>query len=209
MRLGDVQAAIPLGRRRQPEICTISQCAEPPKAKGMCSRHWWREWRHGEAEPDWMVRVIHTNRPGDLQGAPLCIEQDCEDPAVARDRCGVCYKAALRVGTVVADPTIRVVTGDGWLSHGHWIVPVEEADRHLVGGDREIGEHRLVMARHLGRPLHGDEQVHHINGVKTDNRLDNLELWSKSHPSGQRVEEKVDWALQMLLRYRPDLLADR
>lgn len=63
------------------------------------------------------------------------------------------------------------------------------------------------MEQQLGRNLLPEETVHHINGVRADNRPENLELWSSSHPSGQRVSDKVEWALEMLALYAPDRIA--
>jgi hypothetical protein len=61
------------------------------------------------------------------------------------------------------------------------------------------------MARHLGRPLTRDEAVHHRNGDRRDNRLQNLELWTRAQPSGQRVQDRIADAWALLQRYEPEL----
>jgi len=66
---------------------------------------------------------------------------------------------------------------------------------------RQISQHREIMEQHLGRPLQQHENVHHKNGQRHDNRIENLELWSSSQPSGQRIEDKLAWARWFIAQY--------
>lgn len=89
--------------------------------------------------------------------------------------------------------------------HGYAKISVPGHPR-ANGSGQYVKEHHVVMERQLGRYLEPHESVHHKNGNRADNRPENLELWSKSQPAGQRVEDKIQWALDLLATYAPDRL---
>lgn len=77
---------------------------------------------------------------------------------------------------------------------------------HMPGHPRArssnyVFEHILVAEELLGRHLHPDENVHHRNGVKDDNRPENLEIWTRPQPSGIRAADAIAWAREILARY--------
>lgn len=169
----------PAGPARQRSTCSAPGCDKPHDAEGLCHGHYQRLQRTGR-------RDVSPLR----EGEKMCAVEGCNRPHKARGYCAAHYKRALAHSHPMADVPIREVAGTGFVDgHGYFVVPIPREHRHLVGGATKTGEHRLVMARHLGRALAPDEQVHHINGVRTDNRLENLELWSTSHPSGRRVDD--------------------
>ncbi len=64
-----------------------------------------------------------------------------------------------------------------------------------------VFQHILVMEQMLGRPLLPHETVHHRNGVRDDNRPENLELWTRPQPPGIREADAVAWAWEVIERY--------
>ena len=64
-----------------------------------------------------------------------------------------------------------------------------------------VFEHILVAEELLGRYLQAGESIHHRNGLRDDNRPEDLELWTRPQPSGIRVSDAIEWARAILDRY--------
>lgn len=209
--------------------CDAGGCDGVVYARGLCGRHYRQQLRHGAVRPDPVSQpcavetcgrravtrgwchghYLRWHRGGDLrEDVPLarptrddCAVPDCSRGAHARGLCKTHGRRVQQTGDPQASRPVRAPAGSGSISHGYRKVSVPEAQLSLTGGVRSVGEHRLVMAMRLGRPLGPQEVVHHINGDRTDNREENLELWSTSQPKGQRVQDKLSYAYAIIELY--------
>ena len=146
--------------------------------------HYKRLWRNGDLE---------VRRRPDREGP--CEAPDCENPKQAAGLCSTHYSRMREHGTYdLPDRPSGTTTKKGY--------------RQVTRNGKSIRLHRWVMQQHLGRALLPEETVHHINGDRLDNRIENLELWSSNHPAGQRVADKVEWAKELLRLYEPDALRE-
>lgn len=121
-----------------------------------------------------------------------CKFSGCGGKHYARGLCKKCYARARSSGDWDAPYSSRK-PGQGAITEQGYL-------RVSRDGVRQ-GLHRFVMEEHLGRKLLPHESVHHKNGDRQDNRIENLELWTRSQPYGQRVEDKIQWAKDFLREY--------
>ena len=198
-------------------ICSVEGCGCEQRAKGLCGRHYARQRRHDgllkrqtctyqgcmtvQARHGLCQMHAYRQEKGQPMDAPKyslrkskydgmsCKADGCKESPTSAGYCTFHYDRQ-RVGKPLNHPKYKH-TFDGQITGRH----MDKKGYVIlhVSGRRDVREHRDVMEQHLERPLLRHEEVHHLNGDRADNRIENLELWSKSHPSGQRVVDIVEF----------------
>lgn len=157
--------------------CLENDCCSDSDKRGYCDKHYRRRQARGE---------FSTKK---------CSVDRCGRYATTKGMCPTHYQRVRRGHALEAPIKTPAPRGSGYIN----------SDGYRCFGSKK--EHRLVVEQVLGRLLCRDENVHHINGDRADNRPKNLELWvNRRQPKGQRVSDAVEAAVEVLLRYAPELL---
>ena len=106
-----------------------------------------------------------------------------------------------KVGIPLDTPSLKGPHGKGFVNKNGYRILCKKGHPNCLNKHGALGEHTFVMSNHIGRPLMKGESVHHKNGIRDDNRIENLELWHRGHPPGQRVDEKLTWCQELLEKY--------
>jgi len=156
------------------------------------------------------------------ENCKICLNQIKEEKRISKTLCHLCYKkeyykknpekkekerlrqyqkTRIKNGLPLDHPPLIARPGQGSMSkQGYKDIwkPGHPNCKNKLG---RIYEHVWVMSEYLGRPLIKGETVHHMNGVRDDNRIENLELWNRGQPSGQRVEDRIKFYKEFLEQY--------
>lgn len=165
-------------------MCSFDGCDKKIKAKGLCTGHWRQQHEGQELKPI---------------GPKQCKFPDCERKYYSTGYCQGHYAQYQRGDEVrairrMAPRGTGTVNDQGYV----WLYKPDHPNATEYG---RVAEHRFVMSQKLDRPLLPEENVHHKNGIRADNRPENLELWTKSQPPGQRAVDKLKWAKEIIALY--------
>lgn len=186
----------PLGGGRyrdgKPKKCAVDGCTTPWKVRDWCEPHYMRFMRYGDP--------LHVFPERDT----VCTIEGCDGKRLARGWCTKHYQKWRTRGNplFVSTPATRRKAKPRLNNDGY--VLLYRPEHPNARRDGKVAEHTVVMAEKIGRPLRPGENVHHKNGIRSDNRPENLELWRVSQRPGQRVTDLIAFAKEVLAEYGGD-----
>lgn len=208
-------------------ICDLEGCELRHHSKGYCRPHY-RRWNE-TGSPYLQVRTRKLD--GESRACSTCkTEKDTSEFAKSQYICRTCRKkynannyrsgrTCVVCSTAIADKNkydwclncyranrrgIPRKSGRFLNAQGYMVLSGNWEHPNAWKGNGCILEHVKVMSEILGRPLQKGENVHHLNGVRDDNRPENLELWVSSQPWGQRVPDLLAWAHEIIDTYQDE-----
>lgn len=166
------------------EVCSIENCnkisCSPTLQPPHCSTHYARKLGyHGNSEIDARIKGRETHS---------CSVEGCDRDAKTKGFCTLHYRR-WRIDGEPGQAGIKYRRSQNVYRYSGYVYVG-------TGKGRPKAQHRLVMEEVLGRPLRKFENVHHINGIRDDNRPENLELWVKAQPAGQRASDLAEWVVE-------------
>jgi len=177
----------PLGGPVHYDKCRAGDCERPIHIQGWCSPHYYRVQQYGDPHAGTPIKPFRGRERRWAKAPEKCSVEDCGKAPAARGLCTKHYYRwrvngdPLKLKTRAKGEGTRYVNNQGYVVL-KWM---------KKGVEVTVLEHRLVMEQVLGRELYPFENVHHKNGVKTDNDPGNLEIWVRSQPAGQRLEDQI------------------
>jgi hypothetical protein len=174
--------------------CVIQDCEGKKYKRGWCNRHYER-WRY-HGDPLAGGPPLRKYKPGET-----CEIDGCNEVPIGRGWCSAHYQSWKKFG----DPTKAKWR---WSEHRkEWHIGAQgyvqkyDPTNPNAGSSGHVYQHRQVIADIIGRKLLPTENIHHKNGNRADNEPHNLELWISAQPSGQRVQDLVEWARKIIDEY--------
>lgn len=205
------------------KVCFADNCERTIYCRRVCEAHYYhlkgpKGALYESGELPWPSLRVFKAQPEKCR-VDFCPDANPVARSLCRTHYGAMWAAAERYGVAIEEldasnwqplgPVDRDIIvdhlGREWMTLDNRVPNgYATAQTYASGKIVQRGVHRILMEKSLGRELLRHETVHHLNGQRKDNRLENLELWSSWQPAGQRVSDKIAWAKELLKFYGVD-----